>query len=165
MPRIDEIFEVGLMATKDPKWIAWLQREVDVGNVDIRCVDLPAPAVDEAQISGRTDGHRMLCAQVATWLDAQGLGYSSRQDDRYYVAGIADVTDLSRQVFAECGYTDVFKILHGLSAGLGMIVAPYQEQPHAYVFRREKRLAFELWYEELRRAADAAAEAMFQNRP
>lgn len=92
-----------------------------------------------------------------------------RRENQAVQPGMADPGTLkaqgSRGFWVITCYTNVFTILHGLSVGLGMVGAPYQEQPAAYVFRRKKRLAFELWYEESRRSADAAAEAMFQNRP
>src|SRR5262245_39798711 len=66
------------MSLRDPKWIAWFQREVDVDNIGVQHVDLPEPAVATVQFSGRTDGHKALCASVATWLVAQGWGYLSR---------------------------------------------------------------------------------------
>lgn len=116
-------------------------RELEDARVTTTVIDLPKddlPALEH--FSGRTPGHQKLCAQVAAWLLATGREYSTVNSDLGYPGGISDVASADGTLFAECGYTNVGKILRGLHGGFEMVVASYSFEP--VLFRRVDTLHF-----------------------
>jgi hypothetical protein len=144
---------------EDPRLPDLFWRELEDKHVVTFKIDLPEqnlPAL--AHFSGRTPGHQKLCAQVAAWLCLMGREYTALNKDLGYPGGVADVASVDLALFAECGYTRVGKILHGLQAGFEMVVASYSFDP--VLFWRVSTMHFDDYLRKLEEGARRAVELL-----
>lgn len=153
---IDSIFDWPF-SYEDPRLRDLYWDELESGNVLGLIVELPENNLpDPLLFSGRTMEHQRLCSQVAAWMSADGRGYSAAAKDLGYDGGLADVVSADGNLFAECGYTRVSKVLHGLHSGLEILVASYNFAP--VLFRRTGVMHFERYLKDLEEGARAAVE-------
>ena len=155
---IDDIFidpfDVDFRRMPDLMW-----REMQSGSIQTWKILLPTRRLPEPlQFSGRTPAHQMLCSQVAAWLRSNHKGFTRAVKDLGYQGGIADVASCDRQIFAECGYTKVRKILDGLHTGCTMIVASYHFDP--VLFRSGRLAHYERWLADLEVEARQTVEKL-----
>lgn len=144
---------------EDPCLSDLFWRELKNRRVTTTAIDLPEhglPAL--GHFSGRTPKHQKLCAQVAAWLLSTGREYSVVNKDLGYPGGISDVASADGTLFAECGHTNVGKILRGLHGGFDMMVVSYSFEP--VLFRRVSVMLFETYLKKQEYEAQKAVELL-----
>ena len=144
----DDPFDAELPSKQS--WRDRIWRELEHGRVAVTGIYLPEVEFDLRHFetfSGRTIGHKRLCARVAAWLKQKGRDWTATSLG--YAGGVADVASVDQRLFAECGYTKPEKILWGLNEGLDMLVASYSFVP--LLFQRSCPMFFRYYSRDLER--------------